>query len=409
MTKNTSKRPRSFKVGRITLRALRGPKRGAPDLFYWRAEWYPHSDGSLSQRSLGWMTKDTAIERAATMTLRKIDLDIAGKSTTALRTVSDLMRAWFAHLKDRVDITDRTKVVRRNCAQRICEFIADVEITELTTGLDLERFVWSRLRKGDAVNTIHFDMKVLFQAVKWAYEKKYISIRRDEIPRPKLPTRPTPTNNVEYANNHRTPSDEEAQRVCDGFLKYPHQHGAYTYTRYAAKVESGEDAAIQRRALFLFLWSTGCRIGAALEMTWGDIDFENEVMVFRKTKTKIVREVYLLPHLADVLKNHRPPNAKSHTKVFTCHQGSFRREIARICEIVGIQYFTPHGLRRRAVNKLIESGIKPAVAAHIAGHDVNTMMKYYRLVSNDEVANAMRKAQLGTVNSVKGCEGNGGK
>jgi integrase len=57
--------------------------------------------------------------------------------------------------------------------------------------------------------------------------------------------------------------------------------------------------------------------------------------------------------------------------------------------------FTPHGLRRMAVDRMARAGVEPAVAASITGHDPVVMLKHYRVVTDDDLRSAAQRADLG--------------
>jgi integrase len=57
--------------------------------------------------------------------------------------------------------------------------------------------------------------------------------------------------------------------------------------------------------------------------------------------------------------------------------------------------FTPHGLRRMAVDRMARAGVEPSVAASITGHDPNVMLQHYRAVSDDDLRLVAQRADLG--------------
>ena len=59
--------------------------------------------------------------------------------------------------------------------------------------------------------------------------------------------------------------------------------------------------------------------------------------------------------------------------------------------------FTPHALRRLAVDRMARAGVEPSVAASITGHDPIVMLKHYRVVSEDDLRAAAKRADLGFV------------
>ncbi len=63
------------------------------------------------------------------------------------------------------------------------------------------------------------------------------------------------------------------------------------------------------------------------------------------------------------------------------HPGGY---LAPACEAAGVRYFTMHGLRRLAVDRLAPAGIDIGTAAAILGHKPEIMLAKYRQVGLDE-------------------------
>ena len=63
--------------------------------------------------------------------------------------------------------------------------------------------------------------------------------------------------------------------------------------------------------------------------------------------------------------------------------------------VAGVPKFTPHGLRRMAVDRMARAGVEPSVAASITGHDPNVMLQHYRAVSDDDLRLVAQRADLG--------------
>jgi integrase len=67
------------------------------------------------------------------------------------------------------------------------------------------------------------------------------------------------------------------------------------------------------------------------------------------------------------------------------------------CERAGTRRFTPHGLRRAAVDAMMRGGVDVGTAATITGHSVQVMIKHYQQATDDDRRRAVIKAQLGTL------------
>jgi integrase len=69
----------------------------------------------------------------------------------------------------------------------------------------------------------------------------------------------------------------------------------------------------------------------------------------------------------------------------------------RACKAAGVEAFTSHALRYRAVIDLLDAGNDSRQAAEITGHSVETMLRVYRRVSTTTKRDAVKKARLGVL------------
>ena len=72
-----------------------------------------------------------------------------------------------------------------------------------------------------------------------------------------------------------------------------------------------------------------------------------------------------------------------------------REHIQIACQQADVAPFSPHALRRMAVDRMARAGVEPAVAASITGHDPVVMLKHYRVVTDDDLRCAAQNADLG--------------
>ena len=57
----------------------------------------------------------------------------------------------------------------------------------------------------------------------------------------------------------------------------------------------------------------------------------------------------------------------------------------------------PHGLRRLAVNNMLSAGVPLHIAAQITGHSIKVMMDAYAEVNDQQLFDAVQRADLGAV------------
>jgi len=155
------------------------------------------------------------------------------------------------------------------------------------------------------------------------------------------------------------------------------------------------------RPLVTFLYFTGCRIGAALAITWTEIEFENGRYQLRiegnQTKNE---EPILLPlplELNEILK-------KLPRKGNLFDSRNLRKSFQAACIEVGLGRATGpkvwqykglllHDLRRSGVRNLIRSGVPRRIAMKISGHLTESTFERYNIVDSTDLHEAMAKVE----------------
>jgi hypothetical protein len=72
-----------------------------------------------------------------------------------------------------------------------------------------------------------------------------------------------------------------------------------------------------------------------------------------------------------------------------------RRVIASACRRLGLRSFSPHGLRRAAVNFFIDQGYDVKVIATFLGHSVGVLLEHYRTPTHETVERMVTSARPG--------------
>jgi len=139
------------------------------------------------------------------------------------------------------------------------------------------------------------------------------------------------------------------------------------------------------RALLLFALHTGARAGEQLAIEWGDIDFTNGFVVFRRsstrgvvgpTKSGRVRRVPLTATLTEALKQHR--HLKS-ALVFANADGSpmslwqLHERLWATCRHAGLRKIRWHDLRHTYASMLVALGVPLRQVQEWLGHSTITM------------------------------------
>ena len=168
------------------------------------------------------------------------------------------------------------------------------------------------------------------------------------------------------------------------------------------------------------LAETGLRRGEALALRWDDIDFDQQKLWVRGTlartdkglyvtspKTQAsVRQIYLPPHLVELLKSHLLAQSNEIVQarnkyvqkgfVFATGTGepvdprNLQRSVQIACKKAGLPIVSPHTLRHSAATMMLEAGIPIHVVSRQLGHsNINITVDTYGHVSDDGAKDAM--------------------
>jgi len=174
------------------------------------------------------------------------------------------------------------------------------------------------------------------------------------------------------------------------------------------------------RPLITFLYFTGCRIGAALAITWSQMEFEKGRFQLRiegsQTKNE---EPILLPlplELNDILRK-----LPQEGRVFDAR--NLRKSFQAACVKVGLGVKTGpkvwqykglliHDFRRSGVRNLIRSGVPRRIAMKISGHLTESTFERYNIVDSTDLHEAMAKVEKhfdGSLMEVEAAQGQSGR
>ena len=136
-------------------------------------------------------------------------------------------------------------------------------------------------------------------------------------------------------------------------------------------------------ALALFMQTTGARIGQALAITWGDVDFSAQVVVIPAAKGFPDRRARLIPEVVAILANL--PGERSGLVFRHQHRWTVYPLWKAACEAAGIAYIGPHSAGRRAfATEMQRKGIGPKTAARLGGwSSVKLMLEIYADADED--------------------------
>ena len=145
------------------------------------------------------------------------------------------------------------------------------------------------------------------------------------------------------------------------------------------------------------LAATGARVGEVAGLRWQDVDWQaRAVRLDGKTGERwvplgdsVVVELRAwageAPVAAEYVLGVVPKTSINALQVI---------HLPKACEAAEVPRFTPHGLRRSAVDALLRAGVEVAAAAAFSGHSPEVMLRAYRRVTMEDKRKALAQAAL---------------
>ncbi len=166
---------------------------------------------------------------------------------------------------------------------------------------------------------------------------------------------------------------------------------------------------------------TGMRIGELVRVTWGDVDFSQNLLKLERHKTSgwnnsRPRMIPLCERSMEILRRQAPGDAAVDRPVFVGQDGqpftvgSLHCRLRRLREKhSALGGFTFHRLRHTCATYLARLNIPERVAQAILGHSSTLMTRYYTATDKDEMIDAVerlsvRAAATGRSDEVEGPE-----
>jgi len=167
------------------------------------------------------------------------------------------------------------------------------------------------------------------------------------------------------------------------------------FTREESDLLLAGTSDTEERALLMFALHTGARMGEQLGLEWGDIDWQNNLVVFRRaliegvlgpTKSGRVRKVPLTASLRAVLKQARHLRSD---RVFCLDDGTsytswkLHDRLKRACRRAGLRRIRWHDLRHSFGSQLAMAAVPLRQVQAWMGHSTIQMtMRYAHLAPN---------------------------
>lgn len=285
---------------------------------------------------------------------------------TAELTLDEVTRRWLRHIQARLDLTEASLVTYRRVGAHV---LAWGEGRSLV-GLDLAPYAQLRRDAGLAPRTLTLELRVIGVLFRWAVATGLAPAAGTlRVPRVKVDPK-------RFVVNHSTPKPSEVARVLD------------------------EMAPDDFRLALLVIARTGARVGEVLRLRRCDVDRRTGRVMFGHVDGASKSGVRSFPLDAATLAEF---SARPRTGVaplfdfgeITRPIQALERRLAHACDAAGVPRFTPHGLRRMVVSRLMRAQVDPGTAATLTGHSVQVMLRHYQQVTDADLRDAVTRAGLG--------------
>lgn len=150
-------------------------------------------------------------------------------------------------------------------------------------------------------------------------------------------------------------------------------------------------------ALIILYIELTVRRSELLELTWKDIDFENNLITITPNKSRNgeanaqdrLRQIPLWGLTKKVLAKLKASNAKPTNKIFNIKPGTITSKFGEIVRMLGIEDLHLHDLRREGVSRLLEQGFTKEQVKVFTGHKDSRMVEevYQNIDARNVVAN----------------------
>lgn len=159
--------------------------------------------------------------------------------------------------------------------------------------------------------------------------------------------------------------------------------------------KAGEMYGFQMTLFVRFVLATWARLAEATRLQWADVNFDDESVYFRNTKSHEDRFIPMDSHrvlLADLHKLKAKTLQDGGPFVAFRDKSNLHKKWARIIKAAEIPAVTIHDLRRTGITRALLAGMPSVVVQKLAGHkSITTTVKYYTEVSKADLREAVKR------------------
>jgi|GEM_PF-2205967 len=363
----------------------------------WRLAYKCPRTGKRTFKSLGRLAPADVPDRMLSV-YEGIDPEAMVTDNTGLKTVADLLRAWFGSLEARSEaaaLSPHTMSGYKRNAIYIRDLLGDVPLKALRQS-HFEEFrdrmvdpSYRRSReasqaghrpfgppakgKGYGVTTINHALVILTLVLSWGQQRGLGAI----------PSRLQPR---KAQIKVKRGQESKVRRYAD-------------YTPTDAEIEAFHNQCRRKagsvRLFTLLAWRTGGRAGEIGRLRWSDIIEARDGHYVRLEGKTGVRRVAISPDVAEEILGYRRTSDGDNDALFAPTYGRraarYMKQALKTQGVPTERQWTPHGIRRRWCLSLLEAGVPVSVYADQAGHSPQVALEHYaRISDHDRRAAAVR-------------------
>ena len=283
-------------------------------------------------------------------------------------TLCEVVKRWLEHVLRRMDMSSATVITYRRVAAHVIPWGEGKNVSTL----DLSDYVLSRKDAGLSARTIALELRIIGVAFRWAQAAHIIpSTVSLLVPRLKIDPK-------RFILNHRTPTPSEASKAIETMPRDDFRLAALLIAR------------------------TGARVGEVVRLRHCDLDLHTGQIAFGASDGASKSGIRWFPLDAASIADLTPRWRRGRSPLFDFQEVSapiqaLERRLNKACDDAGIPRFTPHGLRRMVIGRLMRARVDPGTAATLTGHSVQVMLRHYQVVSDDDRKAAVVVANLGVL------------
>lgn len=315
----------------------------------WWIQYY--ENGKQIHRSL--KTKDKAVAR---FKKNEIENKISAGDTPlnqANISVKECLDSFKTYregrIKDKTKTTDYYRIELFIKEEKIY-LLKDVKEDILKTHLD------KRLRAGLSHRTANHTIRILKTFLNYCVKQKYISVN----PIKDMPKYPVTTEEPRFLTHTE----------IDKILKIAQPYEIYN--------------------LIIAGLYTGMRLGELERLNWEDIDFKDDMITVRLSKSKKFRKIPLHSELKAALIKNKSTGKCFNTNGFYWQLFHLRKKLDR----AGIKRFRFHDLRHTFASMLIKSGADILTVSKLLGHSSVVVTQIYAHLYQDHIKDAIKNLKI---------------